>query len=603
MRPVVSAHFKRTLTASCTALLLALPHQVSAYQPEKGSFSQNRALYHYSVDSHLDAVLSQLTHDGESVQDELLTVHALLNYGLYNAAEKRFLQLLEDQSLNREERGELYLSLARYAFERGYDDAAQSTLAAMEADLGNFRFYDRKILSAFIAGRRGELDQSIAHLENRRVSGRSNYGKYNLAMAYFAAGDDRSARAKLDQIGQELVNDPIEHALRDRANLTLAYDYLRVANGTAALPVLQRIRLDGPYSHDALLALGWAELSAEAASAVRLIEGETQDTIGGVLGQILRPGRMDQELRRRLGMMRAKKADRDSTLRYRRAIHAWQELAQRDVRRTAVLEVEVALPWALTQLGEFEAARRYYKVGIQRLDVAKKRIDSAVEAVKSGRMFETLVRNKPEQYSGWRWRPSELADADETWYLSETLAKTEFQEALKNYRDLRQLERRIMRERTDLERSNQAILAPANDRAVITRERAQYKAPLFPGLSPQLGIATKLGQFPRNETLEGLLQWTYRFNPKYELTLTNGLSMSPGEVNAAARPLLVESEALLADIQLALPAQRQLLEDIALRDLSVQQEAIRKYQIEARFSLARLYDAQRPTDTDTSEEE
>ncbi len=571
-------------------LALTVPLSVAAYEPEKGDLAQNRALYQHAMGNHLDAVIELLTHGQGDIEHALFTTHELLNYGLYNAAEKRFLGLLSEGGISTDERAELYLRLARYAFERGYDDAASATLSAMEGDLGNTRYYDRELLAAQVAGRRGELKESITRLDNRRVAGRTNFGKYNLAMALFAAGEDREARANLDQIGREIVNAPVEHALRDQANLTLAYDYLRVANGAAALPVLQRIRLDGPFSYEALLALGWAELSSVAADSVRLRDGETQDTIGGVLGAILRPGSINEELRQRLGMMRARKADEDDTLRYRRAINAWQTLAKRDIRKTAVLEVEVALPWALAQLGENEAARRYYKVGLSRLEIAAKRLDSAIAAVSDGRMFETLVRNKPEQYSGWDWRATELADADETWYLADTLASTMFQEALKNYRDLRQLDRRISREITDLE-GNLKTLAPASADSLIQRERRKYKEPLFPGLSPQLELATTLGKFPRNETLEGLLSWTYRFNPKYALTLTEGLSMVPASIDAAAKPLLTVAQALLADIRAALPAQRQLLEDIALRDLNAQREAIRKYQIEARFSLARLYDA------------
>ncbi len=577
-------------------LILALPLTAAAFEPEKGDLSQNKALYQHTVGNHLDAVVELLTDSKDDTDHALFITHELLNYGLYDAAEKRFLELIQQGGVSSSERAELYLRLARYAFERGYDDAAIATLTAMEEDLGSARYYDRELLAAQVAGRSGNLQESISRLDNRRVAGRSNFGKYNLAMALFAAGEEREARANLDQIGRELVNDPIEHALRDQANLTLAYDYLRVANGSAALPVLQRIRLDGPFSYEALLALGWAELSSVAADAVRLQDGETQDTIGGVLGTILRPGSVNEELRQRLGMMRARKADEDDTLRYRRAINAWQTLARRDIRKTAVLEVEVALPWALTQLGENDAARRYYKVGLSRLEVAAKRLDSAIAAVSDGRMFETLVRNKPEQYSGWNWRATELADADETWYLADTLASTMFQEALKNYRDLRQLDRRISREITDLEAGSQRTLAPASATSLIRRERLKHKEPLYPGLTPQLQMATEIGRFPRNETLEGLLSWTYRFNPKYALTLTEGLSMIPASTDSAAQPLLTESKALLADIRAALPAQRQLLEDIALRDLNAQRDAIRKYQIEARFSLARLYDASNGAD-------
>ncbi|MEN8720567.1 MAG: hypothetical protein ABF296_09935 [Oceanococcaceae bacterium] len=562
-----------------------------AFEPQPGDLTQNRALYQHTMGNHLESILTLMTATDTDADRGLFTTHALLSYGLYNAAEQRFLQMLAAGELSRDERADLYLRLSRYAFERGYDDAAAATLQAMEDDLGNTRFYDRELLAAMVAGRRGELDDSIRRLDNRRVSGRTNFGKYNLAMALYAAGDDRGARANLDQIGRELVSDPLEHALRDQANLTLAYDYLRTANGSAALPILQRIRLDGPFSEKALLALGWAELSTLAAESIRLAEGQTSDTIGGVLGAILAPGKVNEDLRQRLGMLRARRDGDDQTLRYRRAINAWQTLAQRDVRQTAVLEVEVALPWALSQLGETEAAQRYYKVGIARLQTASDRVDSAIAAVRDGRMFETLIRNKPDQFSGWAWRATELADADETWYLAELLASSTFQEALKNYRDLRQLERRLNRERADLERGRSGLLASVSADILIRRERSAFTEPLFPGLSPQLQMATTLGAFPRNETLEGLLSWTYRFNPKHALTLTRGLGQIPDGEDPALRAVLTEIDALVADIRSSLPQQRALLNDLALKTLNEQRDAIRKYLVEARFSLARLFDA------------
>lgn len=573
---------------ACAALGLCTP--ALAYTPEAADFAHNKALYQHLTANHLDAALELLTHPEPGAEHALFSTHELLNYGLYNAAEKRFLQLIESESLSQSERADLYLGLARYAYERGYDESAAATLKAMEEDLGNDRYYDRELLAAQVAGRRGNVQESVDRLNNRRVSGRTNAAKYNLAMALFAQGKVREARANLDQIGREIVNNPLDHALRDQANLTLAYDYLREANGTAALPVLQRIRVDGPFSSPALLALGWAELSAVAPERVRLQTGNSSDTIGGVLGAILRPGRVDEDLRRRLGLLRAREQDGEGDLRFRRAIRAWQTLAQRDLRQTAVLEVETALPWALTQLGELDAARRYYKLGIARLQVAADRLDSAIEAVRSGRMFETLIRTNPNQYAGWSWRATELADADETWYLAETLASTIFQESLKNYRDLRQLQRRLRNEISQLERGPQRLLAPVSAERLIRTERARYPDPLFPGLRPSLQMATELGQYPRNETLEGLLKWSYRFDPKRSLLVSRRLDTRPTPASQQSTPLIAEAETLLTDIEAALPAQRALLERIALDDLSTQREAIRKYQIEARFALARLFD-------------
>lgn len=84
------------------------------------------------------------------------------------------------------------------------------------------------------------------------------YAGYNLAVARIEDGDYALGKHLLDQIGQMESKTPETIALRDRANLSLGLKQLRLQYHEAALESLERVRLKGPLSHQALLATGWA---------------------------------------------------------------------------------------------------------------------------------------------------------------------------------------------------------------------------------------------------------------------------------------------------------------------------------------------------------
>ena len=58
-------------------------------------------------------------------------------------------------------------------------------------------------------------------------------------------------------------------------------------------------------------------------------------------------------------------------------------------------------------------------------------------------LVENVLRDNPGEESGWFWRVRRLPDTPEGRYLMELLAGNEFQEGLKNYRDLQFLLRQL----------------------------------------------------------------------------------------------------------------------------------------------------------------
>src|SRR6185503_17109256 len=63
--------------------------------------------------------------------------------------------------------------------------------------------------------------------------------------------------------GQLAADDPAALAIRDKSNLVLGALLFESGNFERAKQTLDRVRLEGPFSNQALLRAGWAEASAK----------------------------------------------------------------------------------------------------------------------------------------------------------------------------------------------------------------------------------------------------------------------------------------------------------------------------------------------------
>src|SRR5690606_10234567 len=65
------------------------------------------------------------------------------------------------------------------------------------------------------------------------------------------------------------------------------------------------------------------------------------------------------------------------------------------------------------------------------------------QAIRDGKLLDAIIENDTADQVGWYWQLQNLPDAPETRYLYHLLATHEFQEGLKNYRDLRLMQRNL----------------------------------------------------------------------------------------------------------------------------------------------------------------
>jgi tetratricopeptide (TPR) repeat protein len=166
------------------------------------------------------------------------------------------------------------------------------------------------------------------------------------------------------------------------------------------------VRLDGPYSSKALLGVGWADSS---------------------LGQ------------------------------FKRALVPWLALRKRNLLDSAVQESYLTVPYAYNQLGASGQAAEFYSSAIESFDAELKRIDDSIEQIRSGDLLDRLLTDDKKDTLTWYWQLKTLPDAPESRYLYQLLASNEFQEGLKNYRELHFMKRNLDDWREDLSAFNDML--------------------------------------------------------------------------------------------------------------------------------------------------
>jgi hypothetical protein len=229
----------------------------------------------------------------------------------------------------------------------------------------------------------------------RRLQGSTDlrgFSSYNLGIAFLQNGQLDQAVQQLDRAGQAAVAEQSTLAIRDKANLVLGTLLLETGRFTEASRPLERVRLEGPFSNQALLSAGWANTSAEQ---------------------------------------------------FERAIVPWSLLADREPTDAAVQEAKLALPYAYSQLNVHSRAAVLYGQALDSFGEELGKLDASMKSIRQGKFLKALIREEIRQDKDWVIRLRSLPETPETYYLMELLASHDFQTALQNYLDLEDLRARM----------------------------------------------------------------------------------------------------------------------------------------------------------------
>ena len=317
-----------------------------------------------------------------------------LRYRMHHRAGRAIRAVLEG-AVDERIRNDAAYRLARIHFQKGQMQEAMRALERIEGDIPRVIRDDIEFLRANVLLAEGQNDDALEVLE--RLEDSEEYGgfaAYNLGIAYLQAGRRSEALAQLEKAGLITTDDPGELAIRDKANLVLGTVFLEDGAYEQALPFLNRVRLDGPFSNQALLSAGWASLSS-------------QD--------------------------------------YERAIVPWSILAEREVTDGATQEALLALPYAYGKLDIHGRAAIHYGRALDAFGTEIDKLTASIDSIREGRFLDALVREEIRKDKDWVIRLRSLPETPETYYLMELMASHDFQTGLQNFLDLADLKRKLLR--------------------------------------------------------------------------------------------------------------------------------------------------------------
>jgi chromosome segregation ATPase len=111
-----------------------------------------------------------------------------------------------------------------------------------------------------------------------------------------------------------------------------------------------------------------------------------------------------------------------------------------------VQEANLAVPFAFGKLGASGQAAEYYEQALTSFADESGRIDRSIQKIQGGQLLAELLKDDAMgSQRGWFWQLKQLPDAPESRYLYPILASNDFQEGLKNVRDLAYLRSTLAR--------------------------------------------------------------------------------------------------------------------------------------------------------------
>lgn len=309
------------------------------------------------------------------------------------------------------------LAVAERLLVDGAPDAALAALPALPVRLerrDRHRLAMIKARAQFALGRPRDAAQTLqsAEFDPLRLVGASAAERldaavlqYDLGIALIRSGATARGHALLERLGRSAsIGDEAEaQALRDRANLGLAAEFLAAGQGATARALFERVALEGPYSNRALLGMGWAALGPQGdpqAGGLNFDSAGTRSTPKFVLRVMQRRRLIDCENYNRRALAptelcsrqprfeQARVPDRVESL-AEEAIAVWQELSAREPRDPTVREAWGALGHAAARAGlrgeaiaGYEAAAGHLETALAANEDARRRV--AAEGLAAG---------------------------------------------------------------------------------------------------------------------------------------------------------------------------------------------------------------------------
>jgi len=364
------------------------------------------ALFHFQQQDYFSAITQlqladeQGTLPASSTDTRILLARLKLAYGLDVDAAFDFHALLDD-NVSDTVRNRAWYELAKSFFRKGYIGAAEEALSHIRGELPEDISGDQQLLRASVLIAQNRNSQAAQLLEQWKGAPElAAYAHYNHGIALMRAGDYESAIKSLERVADLQAEGEESLALRDKANLSLAYAFTRAGNLNRAQTQLEKVRLQGPFSNRALLALGW---------------------------------------------IAHKQGRREA------ALVPWMELRGRAPTDPAVLETLLIVPSLQRELDSLHVATQDYEAAVATYSNELRGLNDTLESVRRGGTVNLLLQ-KADVSDGSARQTGQASIRPETRYFGRLLASRDFQQTLQDHGELQSMLHEIDKGLTDIDK-------------------------------------------------------------------------------------------------------------------------------------------------------
>ncbi|WP_323845293.1 tetratricopeptide repeat protein [Microbulbifer magnicolonia] len=343
-----------------------------------------------------------------------------LSYRMHREAGRAIEAVLKG-NVSQSVRNEAAYRLAKIHYHKQQPRNALHALEMIEGRVPERVRADEQFLRARVYMELGRFEEAVALLRDLKGDeSLDGFVEYNLGIAQLKAGQEERGVLELTALGKRRSSDAAKQALYDKTNLLLGSYLMEAEQLELARPYFDRVNLEGPFSNRALLGAGWVEAKAG---------------------------------------------------RYDRALVPWKLLQQRKGTNESVQEAMLAVPYAYGKLDVHSTAAINYGRALDSFGNEVDTLTASIKSIREGKFLEALRRKEATQVKNWVVALRNLPDAPETHYLLDLMASNDYQEFLRNYRDL-----------NDLFERNEEWLASLTAYEDIIELRRAYYEPLLPGL-------------------------------------------------------------------------------------------------------------------------
>lgn len=282
---------------------------------------------------------SQKQIDDSNTTSEMLLGDLYTSFGMSEEADTVFSRIIA-RDMQTQTRNVTIFRKARLQYQRGdffeAERALNSPLSTQVTDIEA----ERRVLLANVLMARNDYDRAREELAPIPLNTTLGiYATYNTGVAHLRANRGSEGIALLEQVMNLPVSDDETNALKDRAAMAISYHFLQNKQPDKARDALVNVRLNGPFSNPALLALGY-------------VNYERKD--------------------------------------YKRALSFWLELMTRSPGDPSVQEAMILAPRAYEALKAEQQAFNGYKLAINNLNNQIAVVDSLAEKIKKPEWLDSI---------------------------------------------------------------------------------------------------------------------------------------------------------------------------------------------------------------------